>query len=78
MDKAVLFVNAIAMVASVISAYVAVKAKNDTKEMITTFNSTIEQNQSDDKNLNINQGNNDGVMAQKIEGGVSIGGKKHD
>lgn len=71
MDLAVLIVNGVAMIAGIISAVVAIKAKNEAKKIVTNFKSEITQ--SNQTTANTNTGDNSGVMAGDITGGVYLG-----
>ena len=61
-------INFIAMIASVVSAYMAVRARNEAQRILVQvreINSPV-----------TNNGNNSGIMSHNILGGVSIDGKQ--
>lgn len=76
MDIAILIVNTLAMLATIISAYFAIKAKNEIKKIVVQFNKNNEDSRINGNNKNINDGTNNGIMTQSITGGVNMNGKK--
>lgn len=72
MDIINLAISLIAMIATVISTVIAVKAKNEVKRVASTIN-IGENNNGENSNSVINNAENSGVVSQTVSGGVKIG-----
>jgi len=84
MDIAMFIVTLISMIATVVSSIIAVKAKNESKRILNqlqiinsgkqSFQSSILENSGDIEMEN--SGDNDGVIAGVVTGGINNNGKK--